>query len=111
MEEEQPRFQLIEFPLSGVAEEMALSFLAPARTQGKELEVRIQPTLAFTGDKKAIRQLLSLLLDNALKYSSSGGTIGLKLDIAKSIVVAHKGRIRAESADGNSLTIPVTLPA
>lgn len=160
MEEEQPRLQYIPFPLSDVAEEMAGSFLAPAKSQGKELEVRIQPMLSFTGDEKAVRQLISLLLDNALKYSPAGGKLaftlekqgrnlvmtvfnttarpvdrerlsclfdrfyradedrstdtggyGLGLAIARGIVTAHKGRIRAESADGASLAIQVTLPA
>ena len=73
MEEEQPKLQLIEFPLSDVAEEMAQSFQALARSQEKDLALHIQPMLSFTGDEKAVRQLLSILLDNALKYSPPGG--------------------------------------
>lgn len=159
MEEEQPKLQPIEFPLSDVAEEMAQSFQALAKSQGKELLLRIQPMLSFTGDEKAIRQLLSILLDNALKYStdsaplklglekqgrtilltvsnpvaqpmeqdklsllfdrfyrtdqsrnSETGGYGLGLSIARSIVLAHKGKIRAESPDGRTLTIAVHLP-
>ena len=159
MEEEQPRLQLIEFPLSDVVEEMVQSFAAPAQSQGKELSVTIQPMLSCTGDEKAIRQLVSILLDNALKYSPAGGRLAVKLEkqgrsialtvsntavqlldrdklphlfdrfyrtdqsrnsqtggyglglsIARSIVLAHKGKIRAESADGNSLVITVNLP-
>ena len=161
MEEEQPRLSFIEFPLSDVAEEMALPFQAPARSQGKEFTVQIQPMLSCTGDEKSIRQLLSILLDNALKYSPAGGELelrleklgrnilltvtntteypvdeeklshlfdrfyrsdqsrnsqtggyGLGLSIARSIVLAHKGKIRAEkSPDGRSLSIVVALPA
>lgn len=159
MEEEQPRLQLIEFPLSDVVEEMVQSFAAPAQSQGKELSVTIQPMLSCTGDEKAIRQLVSILLDNALKYSPAGGRLAVKLEkqgrsialtvsntaaqlldrdklphlfdrfyrtdqsrnsqtggyglglsIARSIVLAHRGKIRAESADGNSLVITVNLP-
>ncbi|MEF2794241.1 MAG: HAMP domain-containing sensor histidine kinase, partial [Hydrogeniiclostridium sp.] len=65
MEEEQPKLSLIEFPLSDVAEETAQSFLAPARTQGKTLSLAIEPMLSFYGEEKSIRQLLSILLDNA----------------------------------------------
>lgn len=159
MEEEQPPLQVIEFPLSDVAEEMALPFLAPAKSQEKELAMHIQPMLSFTGDEKAIRQLISILLDNALKYSPAGGQLelrlekqgrnilltmtnttiqpvekdklshlfdrfyrsdqsrnsqtggyGLGLSIARSIVLAHKGKIRAESPDGATLSVVVSFP-
>ena len=144
MEEEQPPLQVIEFPLSDVA---------------KELTLHIQPMLSFTGDEKAIRQLISILLDNALKYSPAGGHLelrlekqgrnilltvtnttiqpveedklshlfdrfyrsdqsrnsqtggyGLGLSIARSIVLAHKGKIRAESRDGTTLSMVVSFP-
>ena len=160
MEEEQPKLQLIDFPLSDVTEEMAQSFQALAKSQEKEFSLHIQPMLSFTGDEKAIRQLLSILLDNALKYSPAGGHLklglvkqgrtivltvantsaqpieqdklphlfdrfyrtdqsrnsqtggyGLGLSIARSIVLAHKGKIRAESPDGRTLSFMIHLPA
>lgn len=160
MEEEQPKLQYIDFPISDVVEEMAQSFAAPARSQDKDFQVQVQPMLSFKGDEKGIRQLVSILLDNALKYSSPGGQLALRLEkqgrnllltvsntcaqlmeqdklphlfdrfyrtdqsrnsqsggyglglsIAKSIVSAHKGKIRAESPDGTQLTIQVTLAA
>jgi len=80
MDEEQPKLQPIAFPLSDVIEEMAQSFLAPAKTHGKEFEISIQPMLSFTGDEKALRQLVSILLDNALKYSPNSGHISLRLE-------------------------------
>ena len=80
MEEEGNQLQRIEFPLSDVAEEMAHSFLAPAKSQNKEFSIEIQPMLSYMGDEKAIRQLISILLDNALKYSPAGGKMAFSLE-------------------------------
>ena len=69
----------MEFSLSDVTEDVIQSFQGPAKTQHKELATDIQPLLSFTGDEKAIRQLVSILLDNAVKYSPEGGTISVRL--------------------------------
>lgn len=80
MDEDAPAQQRIEFPLSDVTEEMAQSFLAPARMQGKTLEISVEPMLSYCGDEKAIRQMLSILLDNAVKYSPEGAQLSLRLE-------------------------------
>ena len=79
MEEGQAPLTMIEFPISDLAEEMVHSFQAPALTQDKTFTSRIEPMLSFRGDEKSLRQLFSVLLDNALKYSEPGGTISLEL--------------------------------
>ena len=79
MEEDRAPVAMIEFPISDLAEEMVRSFQALARTQEKTFTSRIEPMLSYKGDEKSLRQLLSILLDNALKYSEPGGTISLEL--------------------------------
>ena len=69
--------QMIEFPLSDVVSEAAWSFQALAQTQGKEFSCEIQPMLSITGNEKAIHQLVGILLDNALKYSTPGGMVSV----------------------------------
>ena len=76
MEEAQPRLQFLEFPISDVVEEMAQSFVAPARSQDKNLDIEVRPMISCSGDEKAVRQLVSILMDNALKYAPPGGTVG-----------------------------------
>ena len=67
MDEEQPQLQPIEFPLSDMAEELGQSFQNLAAAQSKQFLTEIQPMLSLTGDEKAIRQLMSILMDNAVK--------------------------------------------
>lgn len=79
MEEGQKNTVKIEFPLSDVVEETAESFRARAINDNKKLELDIQPGLSYIGDEKAVRQLVSILVDNAVKYADSEGNIRVKL--------------------------------
>lgn len=80
MDEARPTVQFVEFPVSDVVEETAQSFLSLATQQGRNLELRIQGMLSLEGSEKDIRQLTSILLDNALKYSPQGTDIALCLE-------------------------------
>ncbi len=80
MEEENNPLQMIDFPLSDVLAETVQSFLSLARVQCKSIASHIEPMLSFHGDEKAIRQLISILLENALKYSAETGKITVTAD-------------------------------
>lgn len=84
--EEQPQTEKIEFPLSDLAEETVETFQALAKTHSKHLTAHIQPMLSMRGDEKAICQLITILLDNAVKYSSEDGTIDLTLEKQKNTI-------------------------
>lgn len=75
MEEAEDSLQMTEIPISDVIYETVISFKAVAQGQEKELQYNIQPMLSMKGNHKAIQQLLSLLMDNALKYSPAGEAI------------------------------------
>ena len=79
MEENDHGLQRIDFPLSDLVSEISQSFQLLARTQNKNFSSHIQPSLSVRGDEKAIHNLLSILLDNALKYSTEEGDISLSL--------------------------------
>ena len=79
MEEKQTKTTMIEFPFSEVISEEAQSFQGLAKVKGKNFMVDIEPMLSLKGDEKTIRQLISILLDNAIKYSAPGGRITVKL--------------------------------
>lgn len=77
--EEVQAAQMILFPVSDLVSEAALSFLAPAQAQGKTLEMNIQQMLSLKGNEAHIQRLISILLDNAIKYSPQGACIRISL--------------------------------
>lgn len=79
MEEEQNKMEMLDFPISDMVSETASSFEKLAETQGKSLEIYVEPMLSFCGNEASLGQLVSILLDNAVKYSGSDGLIILEL--------------------------------
>lgn len=87
MEESGSSMQMIDFPFSDVVSETAASFQHLAQTQKKEFQYAIQPMLSLHGDEKSIKQLLNILLDNAIKYSPEGGIIRLTAEKQKKSIL------------------------
>lgn len=72
-----------EFDLSRAVSSAALSFESLAFETHRTYRMQISENLPFFGDEQAIRQLVTILLDNAFKYSDEKGTITLSLTDAK----------------------------
>lgn len=72
-----------EFSLSDMAEDMVSAFQAPAKVNEKVLTANIAPMIFMKGDEKAVCSLLTILLDNAIKYSDEKGNISLSLEKQK----------------------------
>ena len=72
-------FTFVDFPISDVIAQEAESFKGPAHAARKTIDIKIEENLSMNGDQKAIRQLVDIFLDNAIKYSPDGGTIAIKL--------------------------------
>ncbi len=79
MDEENPPVKPTDFNISEAVTETAESFREYAEMNGHGLELKIEPGIKYYGDEYLVRQLISILTDNAVKYTSDGGTIHLSL--------------------------------
>lgn len=79
MDEEVINVVYTDIDISSVIKETASSFEAIATSKGKTYQMNIEEGIHITGDKNAITQLTSLLIDNAMKYSSEKGIINISL--------------------------------
>ena len=155
LEEQGNELVKIDFPISDVAEELAKAYQSVAKTSGKEYAIRIQEDITYRGDEKAIRELMTVLLDNAFKYSPEQGQIkvelkterqgvcfaventvehvteeqmrkftdrfyradtsdkvkgfGIGLSIARAVVEAHKGKLKAELPEKHVIRISAII--
>ena len=79
MDEEDSPLKFEHFSISDALQETVDSFTDYAESNGHALKVTITSDLDFYGDEYAIRQLASILLDNAVKYAAAGSDITFSL--------------------------------
>ena len=79
LDEEVPYPDKAEFSLSEAAWEIAEPVDALAKAKGIHYTRRIEERLTLFGDRDSVQQMLSLLLENALKYTDRGGEIRLHI--------------------------------
>lgn len=77
--DEAAALQLEELDLSALAEEALRPFAEPAELRSLTLKAELSPGVRVKADRRQLAQLLSILLDNAVKYTPEGGEISLRL--------------------------------
>lgn len=86
VEEKDDFFTMIDFPISDLVENISSSFMSIAKKDNKKFEIDIENNLSYIGDERAIRELITILLDNAFKYVSKQGDIKLSLKKEKNYI-------------------------
>ena len=77
MNEENPFPTKTEFSLSDALWEISEPFASICKAKGKTYKQNIESNLTLVADRTAIQQMVSILLDNALKYSTEDAKISL----------------------------------
>ena len=91
MEESGSQLTMTEIPVSDIVSETADSFRTLAAERNKSISADITPMLTMTGSSKEIEKLVSILMENAVKYSPEGGNISIKLSREGKNVVLEVG--------------------
>ncbi|MEB3029599.1 HAMP domain-containing sensor histidine kinase [Parvimonas micra] len=155
--EESDDLDRLDFSLSDTLDDCVMDVKDYALSLDKNIVTDIEKDISFKGDEKLIRQVIGILLDNAIKYAreksdinvkltkqnkkivftveneadnleiknynilferfyradssrnSKTGGYGIGLSIAQSIVLKHKGKISADSFDGERIVFTVKL--
>ncbi|MCR4841164.1 MAG: HAMP domain-containing histidine kinase [Lachnospiraceae bacterium] len=78
MDEERPELTMSNFSLSEAITETAMPFKTVAEAKGFTFSADIAQDVNWTGDEASVRQMLSIFLDNAIKYTTEQGHIEVK---------------------------------
>ncbi len=80
MDEGDSQLMEVDFSLSEVCSDTVSEFAPLIDSKGLTMTAFIQPELQMHGDEGGIRRLVSILLDNAVKYCDHRGDISLTLE-------------------------------
>ena len=91
MDKASQNVQMARFDLSRALLSVALPFESTVFEAGKRLEMDIPEGIVCRGNEEMVKQLVVILLSNALKYSDDGGVIRLSLAAKgnRRVVVVH----------------------
>ncbi len=104
MEEQENDVVFSEVSLSDTAYECVQTFSRLAIAQGKELVTSIDEDVCVRGDEPSIRQLMQILVDNAIKYAMGDGTILVEVTKSGRIAVFATRNDWAHDVDSRELS-------
>ena len=69
MDEEKRELTMENFSLSNAVNEVVMPFETVAKSKGFSFDTEIEDNIDFHGDEAAVRQMVSIFMDNAMKYT------------------------------------------
>lgn len=87
MDEDKTEVKASTFSLSDAVNDTVSDFQTLAEEKGKPIFADVQPEITYNGEEAGIRRVISILLDNALKYCDEGGSIFLSLSARRYPVI------------------------
>lgn len=99
---------LLENALKYSAEHTQIQLVLEKGARSLQLSVTNETSVAV--EKEKLPRIFDRFYRMESSHNSATGGYGLGLSIAKGIVTAHKGKIKAESAAPNQLTIQASFP-
>ena len=95
-------YEQVDF--SSICEEVAMVYESLAFEEGKDLEAEIEEAIYTKGNKTQLKQLVTILIDNAIKHSLDNSDIQIKMHSNKKEVVlqvSNQSSIYSEDEIGN----------
>lgn len=96
-------FVFTEVVLHDLVEDVGKQVRVLTDKKGLQLDVRVDGPVRVRGDEMRLRELLLILLDNAIKFTGAAGTVGLTLE-------ADGGKAVVRVTDSGSGIPPEALP-
>jgi two-component system sensor histidine kinase CiaH len=87
MDEDKTEIKFSAFSLSDAVNDTISEFQTLAKEKGKPIEADVQSGVTYNGEEAGIRRVISILLDNAIKYCDVGGSIFIKLSASRYPVI------------------------
>lgn len=87
MDESAAKLPMCRFDFSTAVKDTAEAFVEPAALKGVLIDIDIKQDIFVNGNRDSLIQLITVLMDNAVKYTESGGEITAELSCTDRLAV------------------------